>query len=57
MKQKTLEEWKIEYVTKERIEDMMVKMGATQEQAERYYNEEAEWIYNLSNVQPMIIGK
>jgi hypothetical protein len=56
MKQKTLEEWKTEYVTKERIE-RMVKMGATQEQAERYYNEEAEWIYNLSNVQPMIIGK
>jgi hypothetical protein len=56
MKQKTLEEWKTEYVTKEKIE-RMVKMGATQEQAERYYNEEAEWIYNLSNVQPMIIGK
>jgi hypothetical protein len=51
MKQ-TLEEWKTEYIIKEKIE-WMVKMGATQEQAERYYNEQAEWIYNLSNVQPM----
>jgi hypothetical protein len=51
MKQ-TLEEWKTEYVTKEKI-DRMVKMGATQEQAEKHYNEMAEWIYNLSNVQPM----
>jgi hypothetical protein len=52
MKQKTLEEWKTEYVTKEKIEKM-VKMGATQEQAERHYNELAETIYILCNVQPM----
>jgi len=28
-------------------------MGATQEQAERHYNELAETIYSLCNVQPM----
>lgn len=53
MKQ-TLEEWKTEYVTKEKIE-RMVSMGATQEQAERHYNKIAEEIYILCNVQPMNI--
>ena len=52
MIKQTLEEWKTEYVTKEKIEKM-VKMGATQEQAERHYNELAETIYSLCNVQPM----
>ena len=52
MIQKTLEEFKTEYVTKEKIEEM-VKMGATQEQAEQHYNQSAEFIYTLCNVQPM----
>ena len=57
MIKQTLEEWKTEYVTKEKIEKM-VKMGATQEQAERHYNELAETIYSLCNVQPMnVTGK
>jgi hypothetical protein len=52
MRNQTLEEWKTEYVTKEKI-DRMVKMGATQEQAEKHYNELAEWIYIICVVQPM----
>lgn len=45
MKQ-TLEEWKTEFITEEKIE-RMIKMGSTQEQAEQHYNELAEWFYNL----------
>lgn len=49
---KTLEELKTEYVTKEKI-DKMVKMGATQEEAERHFNQLAEDIYIICYVQPM----
>ena len=48
----TKEEFKTEYITKEKIE-RMIKMGSTQEQAEQHYTQLAEDIYILCNVQPM----
>ena len=53
MKQKTLEEWKTEYVTKERIEDMVVQKNITEEEALKILNQTAELIYTLVYVQPM----
>jgi hypothetical protein len=53
MKQKTLEEWKTEYVTKERIEDMMVRKNITEEEAVEILNQIAELYSTLVYVQPM----
>jgi hypothetical protein len=53
MKQKTFEEWKTEYVTKERIEDMMVRENITEEEAVEILNQIAELYSTLVYVQPM----
>lgn len=52
MKQ-TLEEWKTEYVTKERIYDMMMRRNITEEEAAEILNKTAEHIYIICDVQPM----
>jgi benzoyl-CoA reductase/2-hydroxyglutaryl-CoA dehydratase subunit BcrC/BadD/HgdB len=52
MKQ-TLEEWKTEYITKEKIEDMMSRRNITEEKAVEILNRAAEEIYSICWVQPM----
>ena len=49
----TLEEWKTEYVTKEKIEDTMVKRNITEEEAVEILNQTAELMYTIVYVQPM----
>ena len=53
MKRKTLEEWKTEYVTKEKIEDMMVRKNITEEEALEILNQTAEVYSTLIHIQPL----
>jgi hypothetical protein len=53
MRNQTLEEWKTEYVTKEKIEDMMMRRNITEEEAVKILNKTAEHIYIICVVQPM----
>jgi hypothetical protein len=53
MKQKTFEEWKTEYVTKERIEDMVVQKNITEEKALKILNQTAEEYSKLIYFQPL----
>jgi hypothetical protein len=53
MKRKTLEEWKTEYVTKERIEDMVVRKNITEEEALEILNQTAEEYSKLIYFQPL----
>jgi hypothetical protein len=50
---KTLEEWKTEYVTKERIDEMMTQRNITEEEAIEILNQTVEDFYSICNVQPM----
>ncbi len=49
----TDEEWKTEYVTKERIDDMMMRRNISKEEAVEILNQTVEDTYSICNVQPM----
>jgi hypothetical protein len=53
MEKQTLEELKTEYITKEKIEDMMQRRNITEEKALEILNQIAEDIYSICWVQPM----
>jgi hypothetical protein len=50
---KTLEEWKTEYVTKERIDEMMTQRNITEEEAVEILNQRVKDVYDICYVQPM----
>lgn len=53
MEKQTLEEWKTEYVTKERIDDMMTQRNITEKEAVEILNQIVEESYSICDVQPM----
>jgi hypothetical protein len=53
MTKQTLDEWKTQYITQERIDTEMRTRNITQEDALIRLNRIAEDIYNIVQVQPM----
>lgn len=53
MTKQTLNEYKIQYITQEKIDNEMILRNITQEEAIIILNRRAEVIYNIVQVQPM----